>query len=93
MKLILVPMEEEMRIVSTLAPMVAVAFGVALLAPVSALAKDSAHPYHKHAIHQVAYVGVSPKATALAPAPVVPVKDTDGLSRNSDDCNRGCIDH
>jgi hypothetical protein len=93
MKLIPIPMEEEMRIVSTLAPMVAVAFGVALSAPVSALASDSAHPYHKHAIHQAAYVGVSPRATALAPAPVVPVKESNGLSRNSDDCNEGCIDH
>ena len=89
----LIPMEEEMRIVSTFAPMVAVAFGVALLAPVPALASDSAHPYQKHAIQQVAYVGVSPKATALAPASVVPTKETDGMSRDSDDCNRGCIDH
>jgi hypothetical protein len=88
-----IPMEEEMRIVSTLAPMVAVAFGVALLAPVSALASDSVHPYPKHAIHQAAYVGVSSTATALAPAPVVPTRETNGLSRNSDDCNRGCIDH
>jgi hypothetical protein len=93
MKLIPIPMEEKMRIVSTFAPMYVVAFGVALLAPVSALASDSAHPYHKHAIHHAAYVSVSPKATALAPAPVVPTRETDGLSRSSDDCNRGCIDH
>jgi hypothetical protein len=34
-------------------------------------------------------------ATALAPSLPVPSgwRETDGLSRNDDDCNYGCIDH
>jgi len=99
--MILMPIlvEEKMRIVSTFASMVALAFGLALAAPTSALAGDGAHPFHKHAIqmHRVAYAGPSSNATALAPAPaLVPaaaVKDSDGLSRNREDCNTGCIDN
>ena len=87
-----------MRIVSSLAPMVALAVGVAFAAPISALAADSAHPFHKHAIqtHRVA-CGLPSNATALAPVqalvPAAPAKDSDGLSRDSADCNMGCIDH
>ena len=87
-----------MRIVSTFAPMVALAFGVALVATTSALPGDGAHPFHKHAneMHRVAYAGLSSNATALAPArgvaPALPASETDGLSRNLDDCVRyGCI--
>jgi hypothetical protein len=94
-----IPMEDKVRIVSTFAPMVAVAFGVALAAPVSALASGGLHPFHKHAVqmHRMAYPGVASNATALAPTPavvpVVPAKETDGLSRNRDDCVKyGCID-
>ena len=99
MILILSLMEEKMRIVSAFAPMVALSFGVALAAPSSVLAADSAHPFHKHAIQadRVAYAGLSTNAAALAPmqavVPVAPAKDTDGLSRNSADCNMGCIDN
>jgi hypothetical protein len=97
--MILIPVEDEMRTVSTFAPMVAVAFGVAVAAPVSALASDGAHPFHKHAVqmHREAHAGVSSNATALAPmpavVPVAPARETDGLSRNLDDCVKyGCID-
>ncbi len=79
--------------VSTLALMVGLSFGVAMAAPISALADDGAHPFHKHAVemHRAAYSGLSSNATALAPA--VLTNDTDGLSRNSEDCNKGCLDH
>jgi hypothetical protein len=97
MMLILMLMEEKMRTVSILASVVALSFGVALAAPTSALAADGAHPLHKHAIqaHRVAYPGLSSNATALASVVVsaVPINDADGLSRNSEDCNKGCIDH
>ena len=97
MVLIPILMEEKMRIVSTFASMVALAFGLALAAPASAIAGDGAHPFHKHAIqmHRVAYAFSN--ATALAPTPAfVPaaaVRDSDGLSRDREDCNRGCIDY
>src|SRR5271157_910103 len=99
--MILMPIlvEEKMRIVSTFASMVALAFGLALAAPTSALAGDGAHPFHKHAIqmHRVAHAGLSSKATALAPAsafvPAAAVRDGDGLSRDRADCNMGCIDN
>ncbi len=34
---------------------------------------------------------LAPAAVPQAPAPRVP--ETDGLSRNDEDCNYGCIDH
>jgi hypothetical protein len=87
-----------MKIVSKLAAMVALSFGVAVAAPVSAPAADGAHPFHKPAVqtHRVAYAGLTSYATAFAPsrvvAPVVPAPETDGLSRNLDDCvTYGCI--
>jgi C4-dicarboxylate transporter len=87
-------MEYEMRLVPTVAPMVVLAFGVALGAPFSALASDRAHSSHKHAV-QMHWAAST--ATALAPersvVPVAQPKETDGLSRNRDDCNEGCIDN
>jgi hypothetical protein len=99
--MILIPilMEEKMRIVSTFASMAALAFGLALAAPASAIAGDGAHPFHKHAIqmHRVAYAGLSSSASALAPAsafvPAAAVRDSEGLSRSREDCNMGCIDN
>ena len=58
-----------------------------------ALAPFSAHAtvQHHDALHHPR-AAISPKATALVPA--VKLNDnTDGLSRNHDDCNRGCIDN
>jgi hypothetical protein len=83
-----------MRIIST-SVVVALSLGVALAAPISALAADGAHPFHKHAVqpHRVAHAGALPSATALVPTLPAPANDADGLSRNSEDCNRGCIDH
>jgi hypothetical protein len=90
--------EEKMRIVSLLGPMVALAVGVAFAAPISALADDSAHPFHKHAVqtHRMALTGLPSNAIALAPMQALapaPAKNSDGLSRDSADCNMGCIDH
>ena len=82
-----------MRILSAFAPMVALSIGVALAAPAPALAAHGVRLSHNHVvqIHRFA------KARALAPAPAllraVPAKDTDGLSRNPEDCNMGCIDN
>ena len=77
----------------------ALIFGVALCAPVGVYASDGAAPMQKHhAHHRVAYLQLPLSATALAPTPVLvpaaPAQETDGLSRNPDDCMRwGCIDH
>lgn len=83
-----------MRIISSLAPMAALAVGVAFAAPICALAADGAHSFHKH---RMAHAGLPSNAMALAPAqtlvPAAPAKDSDGLSRDSADCNMGCIDH
>lgn len=85
-----------MRIVSSFAPMVALAVGVAFAAPTS-LAAESAYPFHKHAVQTHRVTGLPSNAIALAPVqalvPAARVRDSDGLSRNSDDCNMGCIDH
>ena len=75
----------------------ALAFGFALTVPGSAYAYvHSAHVY-RHVQHHATQAKISPKATALAAArttsPANTVKETDGLSRNADDCNVGCIDH
>jgi hypothetical protein len=98
--MILIPIlvEEIMRIVSTFASMVALTFGLALAAPASVFAGDGAHPLDKHAteMHRVAYAGLSSHATALARvvAPALPATETDGLTRNLDDCVKyGCIDN
>jgi hypothetical protein len=98
MMLIPILMEEKMRIVSTFASMGALAFGLALAAPASAIAGDGAHPFHKHAIqmHRVVYAGLSSSASALAPASALsrrPPSGIEGLSRSREDCNMGCIDN
>lgn len=92
-------LEEKMRMISSFAPMVGLAVGVAFAAPVSALAGDAAHSFHKHAVqmHRMAHADLASNAVALAPvealAPAAAAIDSDGLSRDSSDCNRGCIDH
>jgi len=78
-----------MRIPSAFALMVALSIGVAF----AALAAHGVHSAHSHA----AAMDRLAKATALAPvSPVmraVPAKDADGLSRDAEDCNMGCIDN
>ncbi len=76
--------------------MLALILGVSLCATVGVYASDGAgHKHHAH--HRAAdlYFPLSPKAVALVPAPVVvpAARETDGLSRNREDCNEGCIDN
>lgn len=57
-----------------------------------ALAPFAAHAtvqHHRVLHHQ--HAAISEKATGLVPAIKVD-DDSDGLSRNHEDCNRGCID-
>jgi hypothetical protein len=65
------------------------------LAMCFALAPFAAHAtaQHHHAVHQVQQMqrhAIPMTATALVPAVKVD-DDSDGLSRNPEDCNRGCI--
>jgi hypothetical protein len=88
-----------MRLVTS----VMLALCVALPAPIVASASESVNPVHKHRIHQqLAITGwFNPAATALVPAigfvraaPALKSNDNiDGLSRDRDQCNRGCIDN
>ena len=47
---------------------------------------------HHHAIHQAQRHAIPMTATAFAPA-VKLDNDSDGLTRNRGECNRGCIDN
>jgi hypothetical protein len=64
------------------------------LAMCFALASFAAHAtaQHHHAIHQSQRHAIPMTATAFAPA-VRLDNDSEGLSRNHEDCNRGCIDN
>jgi len=72
-------------------------FVVSLAALVVASASAGAQPTYKHKAHVDQFTAIRWTATALAlapaPAAAVRIHETDGLSRNSDDCNFGCIDH
>ena len=46
---------------------------------------------HHHALHHQ-HATISAAATALVPA-VKSDDNSDGLSRNREDCNRGCVDN
>ena len=65
----------------------------AFLALCFALAPFAAHAtaQHHHALHHQ-QAAIPSKATAFAPA-VKRDDDADGLTRNRDECNRGCIDN
>ena len=88
-----------MRLVTS----VMLALCVALPAPFVADAAESVNPVQKHRIdqHHVVPGWFNPAATALLPAtgnvraaPALKSNDdTDGLSRDRDQCNRGCIDN
>jgi hypothetical protein len=87
-----------MKLSAILTPAIVFACGVALSAPAPAYASDGvAAPKHRIHVVRVAHIAVPSSATALAPdwfAPVVRRNDnSDGLSRDSDQCNRGCIDN
>jgi hypothetical protein len=50
------------------------------------------HLFHTH-VHHVARVSIPSTASAFVNAAPVHTPETDGLSRDSADCNDGCIDH
>ena len=60
------------------------------LAPFAAHATDSMVQHHR-ALHRK-HVAIPDTATAFVPM-VKFDHDSDGLSRNREDCNRGCIDN
>ena len=63
-----------------------------MAALVVASASAGAQPTYKHKAH-VQFASIPSTATALAPAAGVRTHETDGLSRNPDDCVKyGCID-
>ena len=72
-------------------------FVLSLAALVAMSASAGAQPSYKHKtqVRELSLIPVT--ATALAPASVapaaVPSRETDGLSRNDEDCRFGCIDH
>ena len=87
-----------------LATILALALCVAVPTPIAALASERVTGMHKHRVHMHQVVPGSFKASATALAPpfaIVPTSPAtrsdnnkyDGLSRNSDDCNFGCIDN
>jgi hypothetical protein len=69
-------------------------FSTMSLAICFALAPFAAHatPQHHHALHQAQRHAIPESATAFVPAAKVD-DNSDGLSRNREDCNRGCIDN
>jgi hypothetical protein len=70
----------------------AIALAVTLCSPVAVYANDSPTTVLKgHAYHRLAHAVIPKNATALAP--VVRERETDGLSRDREDCNNGCIDN
>jgi hypothetical protein len=77
--------EEKMK-VST----ISLALCFALAAPLASYGSEGAMRHHG-AGHRVDHPAISATATAMVPALKVD-HDSDGLSRNHDDCNRGCID-
>jgi hypothetical protein len=58
-----------------------------------ALAPFAAHAttQHHRALHQAQRPAIPKRATAFVPAVKVD-DDSDGLTRNREECNRGCID-
>jgi hypothetical protein len=56
------------------------------------------HRIHMHhAVHRAVYLSATALAPATAMRPTAPAlksdDDSEGLSRDADQCNRGCIDH
>jgi hypothetical protein len=68
---------------------ISLAIGFAL-APFAAQATTQ-HHYALHHAPQTQRHAIPMAATAFIPA-VKPDDDSDGLTRNRDECNRGCID-
>jgi hypothetical protein len=78
--------------------MTALSLGFFMAGAAAANAGDASRTlmYELHAHRAVNHETVDPRASALAPAPIAALVrrgETDGLSRNDEDCNYGCIDH
>jgi hypothetical protein len=89
-------MEDEMRLSNIAYAASALAYGFALTAPIPAYAQVGAQQTYNHKAHARHFMAIPRTATALTPAPAtaVPAPETEGLSRNADDCVKfGCIDH
>ena len=86
-----------------LATTIALALCIALPGPIAANASDAVIPIHKHRTHMhlEVYRSFNPATIAWAPPhaifPVAPAARSDdnydGLSRDPDQCNHGCIDN
>jgi hypothetical protein len=89
-------MEDKMRLSNIAYAACALALGFALTAPIPVYAEFGAEPSHNHKVHVRHFMAIPRTATALTPPPAtaVPAPETEGLSRNADDCVKfGCIDH
>jgi hypothetical protein len=90
-------MEDEMKLSNIAYAACALAFGFTLTTPIPTYAQVGDQPTYKHKAHVHHIMAIPRTATALTPAaaPAIAVRapETDGLSRNDDDCNFGCIDH
>jgi hypothetical protein len=87
-----------------LATILALGLCISAPAPFAAVASEGVAGMHRHRVymHRVVRGSFKASATALAPpfafVPTAPAGRSDddkyiGLSRESDDCNYGCIDH
>jgi hypothetical protein len=88
--------EDEMKRTVIFCSALAITFAVATAFPATANASNDATPHRTHVV--VAHVHAIPSsAVALSPSILGPAirrdDDSDGLSRNTDECNRGCIDN
>jgi hypothetical protein len=79
-------MEEHMKL-----PTISLTLCFALTAPFAAHA-TAQHHHALHQAHQAQQHAVPVAATALVPA-VKFDDNSDGLTRNREECNRGCIDN
>jgi len=71
----------------------ALVLAFSLCAPAAVYATDSGNQVHKvHVYHRDAHATIPNNATALSPT-LLHEPETDGLSRNRDECNNGCIDN
>ncbi len=69
------------------------ALALSLCASVAVYANDGATKvHHSHVYQRVAHAAIPDNATALSPT-VAHEPETDGLSRNREDCNMGCVDN
>jgi hypothetical protein len=68
-----------------------IVLGIAQTVPSAAHTPTSAHRTIHH--WSVNMAKATALASSVAAVPWPPSHDTDGLSRDQDDCNMGCIDH